>query len=115
LLSEFPHFDLAIFPKYNMNDNKRLLGSIIQGSLSEGLEVRLEADISVEDMRVGKFLVVQGMRSPFAALRDPAGIRGAVRAFSVLSPMSISLLPGGKSSKSFINYQLSINNYQLSI
>ncbi len=51
-----------------MNDNKRLLGSIIQGSLSEGLEVRLEADISVEDMRVGKFLVVQGMRSRFFCL-----------------------------------------------
>ena len=41
------------------------LGSVIQGSLSQGLEVRLHADISVEDMRVGKFLVVQGMRSRF--------------------------------------------------
>lgn len=41
------------------------LGSVIQGSLSQGLEVRLEADVSVEEMRVGKFLVVQGMRSRF--------------------------------------------------
>ena len=41
------------------------LGSVIQGSLSEGLEVRLHPDVSVEDMRVGKFLVVQGMRSRF--------------------------------------------------
>ena len=41
------------------------LGSVIQGSLSQGLEVRLHADISVEDMRVGKFLVVQGVRSRF--------------------------------------------------
>src|SRR5512147_1011028 len=41
------------------------LGSVIQGSLSEGLEVRLHADVSVEDMRVGKFLVVQGRRSRF--------------------------------------------------
>lgn len=41
------------------------LGSVIQGSLSQGLEVRLHADISVEDMRVGKFLVVQGKRSRF--------------------------------------------------
>ncbi|MGC8714215.1 MAG: HAS-barrel domain-containing protein, partial [Leptodesmis sp.] len=41
------------------------LGSVIQGSLSQGLEVRLHADISVEDMRVGKFLVVQGRRSRF--------------------------------------------------
>ncbi|MFP4101896.1 helicase HerA domain-containing protein [Coleofasciculus sp.] len=47
-----------------MDVDKRL-GSVIQGSLSGGLEVRLEADVSVEDMRVGKFLVVQGMRSRF--------------------------------------------------
>jgi hypothetical protein len=38
---------------------------VIQGSLSQGLEVRLHADVSVEDMRVGKFLVVQGRRSRF--------------------------------------------------
>lgn len=41
------------------------LGSVIQGSLSQGLEVRLHPDISVEDMRVGKFLVVRGRRSRF--------------------------------------------------
>ncbi len=41
------------------------LGSVIQGSLSQVLEVRLHPDISVEDMRVGKFLVVQGRRSQF--------------------------------------------------
>ncbi|MEG3858334.1 ATP-binding protein [Microcoleus sp. herbarium12] len=41
------------------------LGSVIQGSLSKGLEVRLHADVSVEDMRVGKFLVVRGVRSHF--------------------------------------------------
>ena len=41
------------------------LGSITQGSLSKGLEVRLHADVSVEEMRVGKFLVVHGTRSRF--------------------------------------------------
>lgn len=41
------------------------LGLVIQGSLSKGLEVRLHADVSVEEMRVGKFLVVQGRRSRF--------------------------------------------------
>jgi DNA helicase HerA-like ATPase len=47
-----------------MNADKPL-GSVIQGSLSEGLEVRLHPDVSVEDMRVGKFLVVRGVRSHF--------------------------------------------------
>lgn len=46
----------------------RPLGSVIQGSLSDGLEVRLHPDISVEEMRVGKFLVVQGVRSRFFCL-----------------------------------------------
>ncbi|HEY9762221.1 MAG TPA: ATP-binding protein [Trichocoleus sp.] len=41
------------------------LGSVIQGSLSQGLEVRLHPDVLVEDMRVGKFLVVRGVRSRF--------------------------------------------------
>ncbi len=41
------------------------LGSVIQGSLSQGLEVRLHPDVSVEEMRVGKFMVVRGARSHF--------------------------------------------------
>ncbi len=44
------------------------LGSVIQGSLSEGLEIRLHPDVSVEDMRVGKFLVVRGIRADFFCL-----------------------------------------------
>lgn len=53
-----------------MNDptTDRPLGSVIEGSLTQGLEVRLHADISVEEMRVGKFLVVQGTRSRFFCL-----------------------------------------------
>ena len=46
-------------------DVEKPLGSVIQGSLSQGLEVRLHPDVSVEEMRVGKFLVVQGTRSRF--------------------------------------------------
>ncbi|MEM6835901.1 MAG: ATP-binding protein [Cyanobacteria bacterium P01_C01_bin.120] len=41
------------------------LGSVIEGSLIKGLEVRLHPDVLVEDLRVGKFLVVQGRRSRF--------------------------------------------------
>ncbi|MDR9405145.1 MAG: HAS-barrel domain-containing protein, partial [Halothece sp. Uz-M2-17] len=44
------------------------LGSVVGGSLTEGLEVRLHPDVSVEEMRVGKFLVVQGARSRFFCL-----------------------------------------------
>lgn len=48
--------------------SKQPLGTVIQGSLSQGLEVRLHPDISVEDMRVGKFLVIEGRRSRFFCL-----------------------------------------------
>lgn len=44
------------------------LGSVIEGSLSAGLNVRLHSDVSVEEMRVGKFLVVQGTRARFFCL-----------------------------------------------
>ena len=53
------------------------LGSVIQGSLSQGLEVRLHADISVEDMRVGKFLVVQGTRSRFFCMLTDVSLGAA--------------------------------------
>lgn len=44
------------------------LGAIVQGSLSQGLEVRLHANVSIEDVRVGKFVVVRGKRSQFFCL-----------------------------------------------
>jgi DNA helicase HerA-like ATPase len=44
------------------------LGSVIEGSLTGGLEVRLHPDVSVEDMRVGKFLVVRGRQYDFFCL-----------------------------------------------
>ena len=53
------------------------LGSIIQGSLTKGLEVRLYPDVSVEDMRVGKFLVVQGVRSRFFCLLTDVSLGAA--------------------------------------
>lgn len=44
------------------------LGAVVQGSLSKGLEIRLNPDVSVEELRVGKFLVVQGRRSRFFSM-----------------------------------------------
>ncbi len=53
------------------------LGSVIQGSLSQGLEVRLHPDVIVEDMRVGKFLVVQGRRSRFFCMLTDVALGAA--------------------------------------
>lgn len=44
------------------------LGIIIQGSLSAGLEMRLDSEQSVEDLRVGRFVVVEGANSRFFSM-----------------------------------------------
>lgn len=44
------------------------IGVVVRGSLSEGLEMRLAESRSVEDLRVGRFVVVQGERNRFFAM-----------------------------------------------
>lgn len=44
------------------------LGVIVRGSLSAGLEMRLHGERSVESLRVGKFVVVQGAQHQFFAM-----------------------------------------------
>src|SRR5262249_55645441 len=44
------------------------LGVIVRGSLSDGLEMRLADSGSVEDLRVGKFVVIRGERNQFFAM-----------------------------------------------
>ncbi|MGH2412368.1 MAG: helicase HerA domain-containing protein, partial [Microcystaceae cyanobacterium] len=67
---------------------EQALGSVIQGSLSEGLEIRLHPDISVEDMRVGKFLIVQGTRSRFFCLLTDVAL-GTASARILANPPSV--------------------------
>jgi hypothetical protein len=43
----------------------RRLGRVIKGSLLEGMTARLEDEVSVEDVRVGRFVVVEGARNRF--------------------------------------------------
>jgi uncharacterized protein len=44
------------------------IGIVVQGSLSLGLEARLNADISVEEMRVGKFVIIKGRKTRFFSM-----------------------------------------------
>ena len=41
------------------------LGAVVSGSLSEGIKVRLDDSVSVEDVKVGTFVSIQGARSRF--------------------------------------------------
>ncbi len=44
------------------------LGIITQGSLSSGLEMRLDPEHSVEDLRVGRFVVIEGKSNRFFSM-----------------------------------------------
>ncbi len=51
-----------------MTQQRTRLGVVTSGSLIEGLTARLEARESVEDMRVGKFVVIQGEKHEFFSM-----------------------------------------------
>ncbi|MGC8874256.1 MAG: helicase HerA domain-containing protein, partial [Chloroflexia bacterium] len=46
-------------------ERSRRLGLVISGSLTEGLTVRLDGEVSVEDVSVGSYVVIQGERHRF--------------------------------------------------
>jgi hypothetical protein len=50
------------------NSGAREIGLIVRGSLSEGLAMKLAGDVSVESVRAGKFVVVEGERQTFFSL-----------------------------------------------
>lgn len=47
-----------------MTDRRRV-GVIVRGSLTEGLEMRLDEGESIEDVRAGKFVVIEGEKADF--------------------------------------------------
>ena len=46
-------------------DGRVPLGTVVAGSLSDGIQVRLDDGVSVEDMKVGTFISIQGQRHRF--------------------------------------------------
>ncbi len=49
----------------SLYDNTGRLGMVVGGSLARGVEVRLDGDVSVEDLAVGRFVTIQGRRRRF--------------------------------------------------
>lgn len=47
------------------SDGRMPLGTVVAGSLSDGIQVRLDDGVSVEDMKVGTFISIQGQRHRF--------------------------------------------------
>jgi len=55
----------------------RPLGYVVGGSLSKGLQIRLDPSASVEDIKVGTFVVVRGERGRYFALVSDIGLESA--------------------------------------
>ena len=51
-----------------MNERRREIGTITRGSLTEGMEMRLAPYYSVEEIKAGKFVVVEGERNDFFSM-----------------------------------------------
>lgn len=50
-----------VFPE---NGNERL-GLVVSGSLTHGIDIKLDGDVSLEDMAVGRFVTIQGRQRRF--------------------------------------------------
>src|SRR5579884_162882 len=69
------------------------LGLITRGSLSEGLGLKLEPGQSVEDMRVGRFVVIDGRENRFFCLVTDMEL-GATNPRVLLDPPTGNRLAG---------------------
>ncbi len=75
-------------PKSELN----YLGIIIQGSLSAGLEMRLDTAQSVEDLRVGRFVVVEGANSRFFSMLTDVTLSAANQSILLNPPRTDAFL-----------------------
>ncbi len=55
----------------------RLLGMVVDGSLGKGIEIRLDLSTSVEDVKVGTFVTVQGEKLRFFGVVTEVGLGAA--------------------------------------
>ncbi|MCS5684119.1 MAG: ATP-binding protein [Acidimicrobiales bacterium] len=65
------------------------LGMVVSGSLTEGMEVRLDASTSIEDIKVGTFVSIQGQRMRFFGVVTEVELK-AMDQTMVTSPPDVS-------------------------
>ena len=69
-----------------MTDDRRRLGLLTGGSLLDGLELRLEATVSPEQLRAGQYVVLEGEQHLFYTMIDDVRLASANPAISVRPP-----------------------------
>lgn len=58
-------------------DNLERIGIVMSGSLTEGIHVRLDAAVSVEDMAVGRYVTVRGEKKRFFGMVTDIGLEAS--------------------------------------
>jgi DNA helicase HerA-like ATPase len=53
------------FPRAGLSAATQRLGVVVSGSLSKGLEIRLNASAPIEDMAVGRYVIIEGEKLRF--------------------------------------------------
>ena len=67
-------------------DGRLPLGTVVSGSLSEGVKVRLDDGLSVEDIKVGTFVSIQGQRHRFLGVLTEIELQSTDVGFTALPP-----------------------------
>ncbi len=65
----------AHMPDQNNTARPRRVGVVIGGSLTKGVEVKLEPDVSVEQMAVGRFVTIEGKQRKFFGVVSDVALR----------------------------------------
>ncbi len=71
----------------SQNSNQRL-GIVISGSLNKGIDVRLDGEISVEDMVVGRYVAIEGQKQRFLGMITDVSLAVSDPAITVYPPDS---------------------------
>lgn len=74
------------------NSKANFLGIVTQGSLSTGLEMRLDVSQSVEDLRVGRFVVVEGKNHRFFSMLTDVTLSASNAAILTNPPLADDFL-----------------------
>jgi uncharacterized protein len=72
-----------------LDQESKRLGIVISGSLSKGIEVKLDSSASVEDMAVGRYVTIEGERRRFFGMITDIGL-GVADPQITLNPPDIS-------------------------
>src|SRR3989338_7075314 len=51
-----------------MKSTKKLIGQIVSGSFSKGLLLKLSNDFNIEDLRIGKFVIIEGEKTKYFSM-----------------------------------------------